>query len=145
MTHMTQPVDAFLTEWADAERSGNIDKLGTLLTDDFLGVGPLGFVLPKSAWLARFAGGLAYDNFDLEEVQSRQHGDAAVVTARQIGRGSIRGNPLPFEAVSATLTLVRHADHWKMAGIHMSFIAGTPGAPPLPGAAGPPAGEGDVR
>jgi ketosteroid isomerase-like protein len=129
---MADTIESFLSEWAASERAGDTDKLDTLLTDDFLGVGPLGFVLPKSAWLARFAGGLAYEHFQLEEVQSRQHGDAAMVTARQVGRGAIQGNPLPFEAVRATLSLVRHADRWQMAGIHMSFIAGTPGAPPIP-------------
>ncbi len=134
---MTQTVESFLAEWAGAERTGDTDTLDTLLTDDFVGVGPLGFVLPKQAWLSRFAGGLVYDSFTLEEVQSRQHGDAAVVTVRQVGRGSIQGYPLPFEAVRATLTLVSLADHWQMAGIHMSFIAGTPGAPPLPSMAPP--------
>jgi ketosteroid isomerase-like protein len=129
---MTQTIDDFLTDWTDAERSGNASTLESLLTDDFLGVGPLGFVLPKGAWLARFAGGLAYESFDLEEIQSRPHGDAAVITARQVGRGTLRGHPLPFETVRATLTVVRRARRWLMAGIHMSFVAGTPGAPPLP-------------
>jgi hypothetical protein len=36
--------------------------------------------------------------------------------------------------VRATLTLVAESGSWRLAGIHMSFIAGTPGAPPLPGA-----------
>ena len=58
-----------------------------------------------------------------------------MVTARQAARGTYRGNPTP-EAVRATLTLVKGDDRWRMAGIHMSFIAGTPGAPPIPG---PPA------
>jgi ketosteroid isomerase-like protein len=139
---MNQTVESFLAEWTDAERTGDTDTLDALLTDDFVGVGPLGFVLPKQAWLSRFAGGLVYDSFTLEEVQSRQHGDAAVVTARQVGRGTIQGNPLPFEAVRATLTLVGPADHWHMAGIHMSFIAGTAGAPPLPSMA-PPSATGE--
>jgi hypothetical protein len=37
--------------------------------------------------------------------------------------------------VRAALTLVAENGTWRLAGIHMSFIAGTPGAPPLPGAA----------
>jgi ketosteroid isomerase-like protein len=137
---MTQTIDQFLAEWKSAESSGDTRRLDDLLSDDFVGVGPLGFVLPKQAWLARFGGGLAYDSFELEEVQPRNHGDAAVVTTRQIGSGKFGGDPLPFETVRATLTLVRHDDRWQMAAIHMSFIAGTPGAPPLPGAAPRPAG-----
>jgi hypothetical protein len=129
---MPTSIDSFLAQWADAERDGDTDQLDLLLTGDFLGVGPLGFVLPKNAWTARFAGGLAYQSFDLEEVQARLHGEAAVVTARQLAPGTLGGRPLPFEAVRATLTAVRPAERWQMAGIHMSFIAGTPGAPPVP-------------
>jgi ketosteroid isomerase-like protein len=125
-------IDEFLTDWIDAERSGDIGSLERLLADDFLGVGPLGFVLPKGAWLARFAGGLAYESLELQEIQSRLHRDAAVITARQVGPGTLQGSPLPFEAVRATLTAVRSGERWLMAGIHMSFIAGTPGAPAVP-------------
>lgn len=133
-------VETFLAEWSAAERNGDAAALDTLITDDFLGVGPLGFTLTKPAWLVRHEQGLAYDTFGLEEVQARVHGDAAVVTARQAARGTYRGNPTP-EAVRATLTLVKADDHWRMAGIHMSFIAGTPGAPPIPGAPAPTSGR----
>jgi hypothetical protein len=61
------------------------------------------------------------------------HGDAAVITGRHLASGAYQGNPIP-EAVRATLTLVSDTGRWKLAAIHMSFIAGTPGAPPIPGA-----------
>jgi hypothetical protein len=35
----------------------------------------------------------------------------------------------------------RHPGGWKLAAIHLSFIAGTPGAPPIPGANGRAARE----
>ena len=129
-------IDSFLSEWSTAERNGDAAALEALLTDDFLGVGPLGFTLPKPAWLTRHQQGLAYETFGLEEVQTRVHGDTALVTARQTARGTYRGNPTP-EAVRATLALVNEGGRWRMAGIHMSFIAGTPGAPPVPGAPAP--------
>ena len=56
-----------------------------------------------------------------------------MITGRNLARCAYRGNPVP-EAVRATLTLVSDAGSWKLAAIHMSFIAGTPGAPPIPGA-----------
>jgi hypothetical protein len=62
------------------------------------------------------------------------HGDAAVITSRNLARGAYQGNPVP-EAVRTTVTLVSDVGRWKLAAIHMSFIAGTPGAPPVPGAA----------
>jgi ketosteroid isomerase-like protein len=135
---MSDTIDASLSDWSSAECDADVEKLATLLTDDFVGVGPLGFVLPKQAWLARFAGGLHYENVQLEEVRTYPYDDAAVVTARQVVRGTMNGNPLPFEAVRATIVLVRSADGWQMAAFHASFIAGTPGAPPLPVVAGRP-------
>jgi ketosteroid isomerase-like protein len=137
-------IDSFLTEWTTAEGAGDTEKLGALLTGDFTAVGPLGFIHPKAAWLARHRqGDLAYQAFGLDEVQARVYGGAAVVTARNNTRGSYQGHPIP-EAVRATLTLISDTGSWKLAAIHMSFIAGTPGAPPIPGAANRPEGEGGV-
>jgi ketosteroid isomerase-like protein len=140
-----QTVTSFLDEWTAAERSGDAGELDRLLTDDFVGVGPFGFQLPKPAWLARHAPGeLHYDTFVLDEVDVRRHGDTAVVVARQTGKGDYQGNPVP-EAARASLLLVPDDDRWRLAGLHLSFIAGTPGAPPLPGAAAGRAQEGGER
>jgi ketosteroid isomerase-like protein len=135
---MTTAIDTFLATWAEAERTGDTATLGQLLTDDFQGVGPLGFILPKPMWLARHepGSGLSYETFELDEVQTRVHDGTALVTARQNAIGAFQGQPTP-EAIRATLALVDDGDGWKLATIHMSFIAGTPGAPPLPGPATP--------
>jgi hypothetical protein len=134
---MTEHVDSFLSAWTDAECTGDVDKLEGLLADDFCGVGPLGFILPRPAWLARHRE-LSYQAFDLEEIQAREHGGTAIVTARNNTRGTYRGHPLP-EAVRATLVIASDSGSWQLAAIHMSFIAGTRGAPPIPGAGHPPA------
>jgi len=125
-------IDQFLDRWTTAERDADTATLATLLTDDFVGVGPLGFTLPKPAWVGRHqSGDLTYESFELDEVQTRRHGDAVLITARHNAKGAYRGQPTP-EAVRATIALVRDAGDWQIAGIHFSFIAGTPGAPPLP-------------
>ncbi len=99
-------ITTFLKEWTDAERAGDTAVLESALTDDFVGVGPLGFTLPKAAWLARHrAGDLRYDTFALDEIDARPHGDAALVTARHLARGNYQGHPIP-EATRATLALV---------------------------------------
>src|SRR5215469_4793426 len=123
-----QAIGAFLTEWATAERDGETGTLETLLTSDFTAVGPLGFTLTKQDWLARHRqGDLDYQAFGLDEIKARQFGEAAVATARINTRGTYQGHPIP-DAVRATLTLVSHAGNWKLAVIHMSFIA-APAAP----------------
>ena len=138
---MADSIDSFLGQWSAAEQAGDAGQLDALLTSDFAGIGPLGFILPRQAWLARHrSGDLRYDSFGLTEVQARVYGQAAVVTARNNTYGSYQGHPIP-EATRATLILVGDAGNWQLAAIHMSFIAGTPGSPPIPGANGRAAGE----
>ena len=135
---MTDSIDSFLGQWSAAEQVGDTGQLDALLASDFAGIGPLGFILPRQAWLARHrSGDLRYDSFGLTEVQARVYGQAAVVTARNNTRGSYQGHPIP-QATRATVILVGDAGNWQLAAIHMSFIAGTPGAPPIPSAASRP-------
>jgi ketosteroid isomerase-like protein len=131
---MTEHLDTFLSTWTTAERAGDTVTLAAVLADDFYGVGPLGFILTKPAWLGRHHDGLAYENFDLDEIQAHHYGDVEVVTARNSTRGTYRGGPLP-EALRATLVIATDGGMRRLATIHMSFIAGTAGAPPVPGAA----------
>ena len=62
----------------------------------------------------------------------RLYGDVAVVTARNNARGSYQGQPLP-EALRATLVIASNSEALQLAAVHMSFIAGAQGSPPVPG------------
>ena len=73
----------FVGEWADAEQREDVAFLREALTDDFVGIGPLGFMLTKDQWLGRYEGGLSYDSFAIDEVAVRFYGGAAVATCRQ--------------------------------------------------------------
>ena len=129
---MADSIQTFLDEWSAAERAGETERIDAMLTDDFIAVGPLGFMLPKPAWMARHRPGeLSYDSFGLAEVQVRVHGETAVVTVRNNTSGSYQGHSIP-EAARATLVMVRDAGNWQLAAAHMSFLAGTRGAPPIP-------------
>lgn len=128
-----EELDALGKAWAAAEQRGDAEWLDRTLADDFVAVGPLGFALSKLDWLARHTSGdLTYETFQLEDVQVRTYGAAAVATVRQTGKGAYRGRPVPSD-LRATVVLVEQAGAWRIAGLHMSFIAGTPGAPPIPG------------
>jgi ketosteroid isomerase-like protein len=125
-------LDTFLTTWADAERIGDAATTERLLTDDFVGIGPVGFQLPKRAWLQRqTSADLHYDELRLDEIATRYYGDCAVTTARWNARGTAQGHPIP-EATRITLITVKDHGDWRLAGIHFSFIAETPGAPDGP-------------
>jgi ketosteroid isomerase-like protein len=88
---MSNAIASFLAEWSTAEQAGDTAKLGPLLTDDFVGIGPLGFELSKAGWLARHQQGLSYDTFSVDEAQLGTYGDVAVVTARHSQSGTAFG------------------------------------------------------
>jgi ketosteroid isomerase-like protein len=121
----SRQVEEFVGEWAAAEQRGDNTFLEGALTDDFVGVGPLGFMLTKEQWLGRFAGGLSYESFSLEEVEARLHGDAAIVTGRQKQAGGFQGNDVGGE-FRASLVLVEREGRWLLACWHASPIAGAP-------------------
>jgi ketosteroid isomerase-like protein len=122
-------LETFLTTWAEAERDGDAETTERLLADDFVGIGPVGYQLSKTAWLHRqTSGDLHYDELRLDDIATRQYGACAVTTARWNACGTAQGHPIP-ETTRLTLISVREHGDWRMAGIHFSFIAGTPGAP----------------
>jgi ketosteroid isomerase-like protein len=133
MNNRHEGITAFLSGWTAAEVSGDTTALHDSLADDFTAVGPLGFTLSKQDWLARHAtGALKYETFELDKLQLRRYGDVAVATALQHGQGTYQGNTVP-STLRVTLVVVRQSPSWRLATAHMSFVAGTPGAPPIPG------------
>ena len=48
----TNDVLDLVRRWAAAEQQNDAGSLDGLLADDFVGVGPLGFVLTREQWLA---------------------------------------------------------------------------------------------
>lgn len=133
---MTDEIDTTLAAWAAAEHAGDTGQLEVLLGDEFYGVGPLGFVLSKPAWIGRHHQGLVYEAFHLDEVEIHRFGDVALIRARNDTRGAFQGHPVPG-SVRATILVVTSAGTSRLAVVHLSFIAGTPGAPPLPGSQQP--------
>ncbi|MGH9289015.1 MAG: nuclear transport factor 2 family protein [Acidimicrobiales bacterium] len=125
---MITEVDELLTVWAEAERSCDRESLDALLTDDFVGVGPVGFMLPKQAWLSRFGQGLHYDHLDLDEVSTRRHGDAAVVVAHQRAVGQHQGNPTPGDTRVSFVVVGTDGAGLQIAGIQYSFLGHVPGS-----------------
>jgi ketosteroid isomerase-like protein len=127
-----QSINDFCREWSAAECAGDAGSLARMVADDFVGVGPLGFTLDKAQWLDRHrTGDLRYDSFELHDLQPRLRYAAAVITASLDARGAYKGQTTP-QSLRTTLVLVPRGDAWQLVGVHHSFIAGSPGAPPLP-------------
>jgi hypothetical protein len=69
--------------WADAEKRGDVDTVEALATDDFMLVGPLGFILNKQQWLDRYRNGdLVTRSLVWDEVDVRDYGAAAIFASR---------------------------------------------------------------
>jgi ketosteroid isomerase-like protein len=132
---MNDSIGTFLRNWSRAELTGDAGTLDRLLTDDFSAVGPLGFILPKPAWLGRHRGGdLHYTAFTVDDPVVRLLGPVALVTATNHTEATYQGHPVPG-VLRVTLVLVSGDQGWRLTANHMSFVAGTPGAPPIPGPA----------
>lgn len=50
---MHNDVEKHGQQWAAADLRRDISTLNSMLTDDVIGIGPLGFLLTKQEWLAR--------------------------------------------------------------------------------------------
>jgi len=126
MEDRRRQVEEFAQEWTAAELRGDAAFLKGALTEDFVGIGPLGFVLNKEQWLSRYqSGDLVYESFTLDEVEARFYGEAAVVTCRQSQAGTYQGQAVDVMQgeFRATLVFVEREERWLLASLHLSPIA----------------------
>jgi ketosteroid isomerase-like protein len=115
-------------QWADAEALGDTGTLGRLLTDDFVLVGPLGFMLDKQQYLgSRLSGDLRHESFAWEDLSVRVYGDAAVVVGSQTQLSTYQGHDASGR-FRVTQVAVEQGGVWVIAAIHLSPIA-QPGRP----------------
>jgi len=116
--------------WADAERRADATALDTLLADDFVGIGPFGFVLNRQQWLDRYrSGDLKNDAFTLGDVSVREYGDTAITVGLQTQQTSYRGQPSSGR-FRVTQVAVQQAGRWLIAGVQLS--GPIPDVPPGP-------------
>ena len=109
-----------------AEVDGDVATLDLLATDDFMLVGPVGFVLDKQQWLERYRGGsLRTTALAFEDAVTRIHGDCAIRIGRHVQEAEFQGRPVNGE-FRATHIAVRDDARWRLAGVHLSPIGGPP-------------------
>ncbi|HET6319852.1 MAG TPA: nuclear transport factor 2 family protein [Chloroflexota bacterium] len=121
--------------WAAAERAGDADALEPLLADDFLLVGPLGFMLDKAQYLgSRRSGDLKHESLVWEEVGVRAYGEAAVAVGSQTQRSTYQGRDASGR-FRVTQVAVRRGEHWTIVGLHYSPIAQSPESAARPSSA----------
>jgi ketosteroid isomerase-like protein len=130
MDDQGRQIEKLAQDWAAAELRGDTAFLECVLADDFVGVGPRGFMLTKEQWLARHeAGSLGYESFRLDEVGMRLYGNAAVAVCRQTAEGVYEDENGRYniqEQFRVTLVFVRQQEGWVLAGLQLSPILGRP-------------------
>ncbi|MGE5233622.1 MAG: nuclear transport factor 2 family protein [Acidobacteriota bacterium] len=107
----------------------DVTTLGELLSDDWILTTSSGKVVSKAAFLAAVADSKQrLDVNTSSEVEVRQHGDTAIVTAVLHERGSVDGKP--HDAwVRYTDTWVREGGVWHYVAAHACRLAGPPSSP----------------
>src|SRR6478672_10747729 len=89
-------VKKFIEDWTMAERQNNARALENLLANDYIGVGPRGFMLTKEDWLQRYnSGDLSNEAFNFDDVKIRLYGDTAIVVGRQTQKTKYQGQEVP--------------------------------------------------
>ena len=125
---MEENLEKLAQALANAERKGDVAFLAHTLADDFVGIGPRGFILTKDEWLARHkSGDLRYESFELDEVKIRVYGDAAVLTGRETTKVKYRGQDQQGQ-FRTTEVFVKQDGRWRLAGLQLSPIAPPPSA-----------------
>jgi ketosteroid isomerase-like protein len=113
-----------MTDAQTADRKGPQDRV---LTADFVGIGPRGFVLNKEAWLGRHrSGDFRYLSLEQREANLRTYADSAILLVTEESRSTYKGQPVSVGALRATFTFVRQRDAWRLAGAQYSPILGAP-------------------
>jgi hypothetical protein len=128
--NVAQDVAHLAKVWIAAELRGDSAFLEGTLADDFVAVGPLGFMLSKREWIGRHrSGDLRYTALDLDDVAVRVYDGATVLVGRQVQNLTYRGNQVEPQ-LRTTVVLVRRREDWRLVGVHMSPIGQTPGSAP---------------
>jgi rhodanese-related sulfurtransferase/ketosteroid isomerase-like protein len=141
----TQQILDLVSRWSQAELTGDVAAYDDLLTGDFTGIGPVGFVLDREQWAGRHRGGLTNHEFEIVDPQVRAYGDAAIVSGVQRQRATARGHDASG-SFRLTLVAVRQGDRWVIANIQLSGPLQAPSAPPPFRPSAPePASRADVR
>jgi ketosteroid isomerase-like protein len=123
----TQQVLELGERWAEAELRADVATLDAVLHDQFIGVGPVGFVLDKRQWIGpRQAGDLRISSFEWQEPNVRMLGDTALVVGVQVQQATYQDQDADGR-FRVTQIVVRDGDRWRIAGMHLSPIMAPPG------------------
>lgn len=113
-----QEVLDLVKRYAAAELNGDAGAYDDLVTEDFHGIGPVGFVLNKQQWVGRLAN-VKNDAFEVKDATVRVYGDAAVVVGVQDQTTTVMGRDTSGQ-FRLTLAAVKQDGKWVIANAQLS-------------------------
>ena len=118
MTDQSAVLD-LVQRWATAELTGDAEAYHWLLAPDFVGVGPVGFVLDATQWAQRHRSDLKNHEFDVNDPHVRLYGDTAVVEAVQKQQTTVMGRDTSG-SFRLGIVVVKRDDRWLLAHVQLS-------------------------
>jgi hypothetical protein len=114
-------LELLLASWCEAEAGGDAAALDPLLAAEFLGDGPLGFVLSKQQWLDRHRrGDLVVAWFGWVAGDVRVFDRTAVATGVRSQVATYRGRDCSG-ALAGTLVAVRRGGAWVIVNLQLGI------------------------
>ncbi len=113
-------IEALEVVWCNAELSNNVNEMGKLLADDYIGISANGTVQTKAETIdSRRAGTVRIKSLDITDLKVRVYGDTAVVTSKaalvgENGQSDISGN------YRYTRVYNRRLGNWKIVSFEAS-------------------------
>lgn len=105
----------------EAELHGDTGILPQLIADDFLSIGPKGFVLTKQEWIDRHEH-FKYLKLETSETDVRLYDKTAIVRNIQRNKAVYKDQPIDI-ATRVMQVWVDIDGQWKLAGIQFSPLA----------------------
>lgn len=108
-------------EFDEAELGADLERLNSLLADDFLSIGERGFVLDKEHWIARHED-FRLISLETTDVDVRRYDRTAIVRCVQRTTATWKGEPMIVKARIGQVWVEQEVG-WRLAAIQFSSLA----------------------
>jgi hypothetical protein len=120
---MQETIRDLQDEFDKAELNADIETLGRLLADDFVSIGPKGFVLDKQQWIDRHVH-FKYHKLETSDMNIRIYDRTAIVHNIQRNRATFNDQHVEL-AVRVTQVWLYQRNRWQLAAIQFSPLSET--------------------
>lgn len=109
-------------EFDQAERNADTKRLEQLIADDFLSIGPKGFILNKEEWIGRHVH-FKYHALDTSDMDIRLCHKTAIVRNLQKNRATYQGEEMMLTVRVSQVWIEQQDDTWRLVAIQFSPMA----------------------